>query len=109
MTAPVPFDEELFEKGLSAKINIGYCYSLQTTPATAAMRRGIDIAKNALESLGYTMVAVSFTDQEINDARDIVQSMTTNYVHDPAFKTLDANYEEPCESVVRNRNIVDTP
>ena len=107
-TLACPWNEELYQKGLSGKIKIGYCDSLCTTPAMESVKRAIHEAKKALEEQGYELVEVTFTPEEIKLASEIMVSFYGHYMYELGMGQFRDNYEEPIESNELNSFILES-
>ncbi|CDW82816.1 UNKNOWN [Stylonychia lemnae] len=101
-----PWNESLYQRGLSGKIKIGYCDSLPTTPAMASIKRAIHEAKQALEEQGYELVPIEFSAAEVKEASEIMLSMVSHYMTPLVYYTLWANYEENLDNNSLNTSIV---
>ena len=53
MVPPCPFREQVYEEARKGRVRVGFCESLPTIPATKAVRRAVNLAKEALLRKGY--------------------------------------------------------
>lgn len=66
-------------------------------PVTKAVERATQLALNALEEQGYTLVPFELTPEETKLSRNIMVGLLVNKLIGPMFQTLDRNYEEPMD------------
>jgi hypothetical protein len=71
---------------------------MDTQPTTNAMKRAVHEAKNALESKGFEIVPIKFSEEDIKEAGLIYRGLILNYHIGPIMENLDNNYEEPMPS-----------
>jgi hypothetical protein len=71
---------------------------MDTQPTTNAMKRAVHEAKKALESRGFEIVPIKFSEDDIKEAGFIYRGLILNYHIGPIMVNLDNNYEEPMPS-----------
>ena len=59
-TAPITFQDKIYQLGLGRKLRIGYAKSHQSYPATKAHQRAVEEAVNALKSKGHEVIEDEF-------------------------------------------------
>ena len=94
---PCPFREDLYQRALSGKVNVGYFDSLDTTPTIDAMKRAVYIAKEALERQGFNLIPIKFSNEDLDEAREIFIGLVINYNLGPMIGLLEQNYESPLD------------
>ncbi|TNV80973.1 hypothetical protein FGO68_gene10665 [Halteria grandinella] len=92
---PLPFRDDLYERASSGKVRIGYFESIENQPTTVAMKRALNIAKDALEAQGYELVRINLPTALIEEAREVFVTIIMNFCLGPMIKKLDENYERP--------------
>ncbi len=81
---PLPFKEDLYQKSATpGTITIGWLDSIESAPATPAMKRVTALAKSTLEKLGYKVVPVKLAMEDLEEAREIFNAFIYNFIMEP--------------------------
>lgn len=75
-------------------------------PATAAMKRGIQIAKEALERQGYELVKVDFSEEQVLQGREVMMAILTKFVYTNLTFCQWFLFEKDMEENKQNHSIV---
>ena len=79
-------------------MRIGYFDSYDTMPATAPIKRAVEIAKVALEKQGYELVKIQFSLEDIKEGGIIYTGLVlSNYVA-PVLERIVSNYDNTLPS-----------
>jgi Asp-tRNA(Asn)/Glu-tRNA(Gln) amidotransferase A subunit family amidase len=79
-------------------VRIGYFESYDTMPATAPMRRALEIGRAALEKQGYKLVKIEFSQEDIREAGQIYTGLVMSHIISPILNRISENYDDilPC-------------
>ena len=79
-------------------MRIGYFESYDTMPATAPMRRALEIGRAALEKQGYELVKIEFSQEDIREAGHIYTGLVMSHIISPILNRISENYDDilPC-------------
>jgi Asp-tRNA(Asn)/Glu-tRNA(Gln) amidotransferase A subunit family amidase len=88
----------VYQKAINKKVRIGYFDSYDTMPATSAMRRGVEIARAALEKQGYELVKIKFSEDIIKEAGIVYTGLVLSNSMAPILDRINDNYDDimPC-------------
>jgi Asp-tRNA(Asn)/Glu-tRNA(Gln) amidotransferase A subunit family amidase len=64
---PLPFKNEVYEETLKKKLIIGYYDELTCFPATASVKRAMELAKKSLIQQGHTLVKIEIPLEECRE------------------------------------------